>query len=72
MLCYRDQIFCSFFKGCILESRCIMALTFEIFEDAARVGLPINQYVTKPDCFIPKNLLKKSNKTTYHQKESSK
>ncbi len=54
MLCYRDRTFCPFSESCKLGSECHSALTKEVEEGANRIGLPIAQFVNKPQCYKQK------------------
>lgn len=51
MIEYRDMTFCPFWEDCMEGKTCMRALTQEIIKDAQRVGLPICQYLEKPDCW---------------------
>ena len=55
---YRDMTFCSFWKECKDGEACWRALTDKIVkeaEEAEKEGLPVCQFVYKPDCFVEKN-----------------
>jgi hypothetical protein len=49
MNCYKDKTFCNFLK--CSEKDCVERLTDKIKKDAQRFGLPICQYMDKPDCY---------------------
>jgi len=53
MVEYKDMTFCSFWKDCEDGKTCMRALTPAVKKDAIRVGLPICQFVEKPDCHKP-------------------
>lgn len=55
MICYRDRTFCGFYKNCLIGDLCLSALTQEEIEQASRIGLPIAQYIDRPDCFKENN-----------------
>ncbi len=50
MICYRDMTFCPFF-GCVSAGSCPRALTDDVRELARAAGLPICQFVDRPDCW---------------------
>lgn len=52
---YRDITFCSFWKECKDGEACWRALTEKIVKEAEKEGLPVCQFVYKPDCFVEKN-----------------
>jgi len=47
--------FCSFWKECKDGEACWRALTEKIVKEAKKEGLPVCQFVYKPDCFVEKN-----------------
>ena len=51
MICYKDRTFCNF--GCSNKD-CPRNLTDNMRKEAEEKGLPISQYVDKPDCFEEK------------------
>jgi len=55
MMCYRDKTWCPF-SECNKFNKCDRALTEEVLKDAktwwGSDGVPICQYVDKPDCFV--------------------
>jgi len=51
MICYRDATFCPYYKICKDGKECSRALTREMLSYAKSAGLPICQFVEKPDCF---------------------
>jgi hypothetical protein len=54
MITYRDMTFCGFYKGCLNGKECDRALTKEIEIRAANFGLPICQFLEKPECYCDK------------------
>lgn len=54
MICYKDKTFCSFYDECQDRANCFRALTDIIKENAQKIGMPISQFVDKPDCFLDK------------------
>ncbi len=50
MICYLDMTFCSFYQECE-KYDCPRALTPEVKKRAEKIGLPICQFIEKPDCF---------------------
>jgi len=50
MICYRDMTFCTFYEDCANASTCRRPLTAEVIQRAAKKGLPISQFMSKPDC----------------------
>ena len=51
MICYKDITFCSFWKECKDGKTCWRALTEKVWDAAEKEGLPICQFLDKPDCF---------------------
>ena len=52
MICYRDMTFCNFWWDCEEGLNCDRALTPKVRVKAEEFGLPICQFVDKPDCWI--------------------
>lgn len=50
MMCYRDMTFCPFFRDCKHRDECPRPLTAEVRIAAEKHGMPISQYIDKPDC----------------------
>lgn len=56
MICYADMTFCRWYHSCVrhsLDIPCPRALTETVKITADRVGLPICQFIDKPECFSP-------------------
>lgn len=53
MICYRDMTFCPFFGDCAKADTCHRPLTAEVVIAAERTGLPIAQFIEKPECHEP-------------------
>lgn len=51
MICYADRTFCSFWKRCQRGNSCNRALTDIVKDRASAAGLPIAQFIEKPECF---------------------
>jgi len=51
MICYKDITVCSFWKECKDGKTCWRALTEKVWDAAEKEGLPICQFLDKPDCF---------------------
>ena len=51
MICYRDMCFCSYYRKCANQTTCRRCLTSEVVKQAEKTGLPIDQFIEKPDCF---------------------
>jgi len=51
MICYKDMTFCSYYNGCD-EEDCDRKLTPEVEAAAEKFGLPICQFLNKPDCWV--------------------
>ena len=51
MICYKDMTFCSFYEDCD-DKDCSRALTQEVRDKADKLGLPICQFMEKPDCWL--------------------
>jgi len=49
MISYKDMTFCSYYKECSGKD-CVRALTPKVKADAKKFGLPISQFLGKPDC----------------------
>lgn len=54
MFCYRDKTFCVYYKECINGQICDRALTEIVIDKAEKAGMPVCQFVKKPDCFEEK------------------
>jgi acetyl-CoA carboxylase alpha subunit len=52
-MCYRDMTFCGF-KDCAQFGPCARTLTGEVRVKSEKMGLPICQFVDRPDCFADK------------------
>lgn len=52
--CYLDRTFCPFYKDCFKGEFCYTALTEEIQRRADLFGLPVCQFLEKPECFLEK------------------
>jgi hypothetical protein len=55
MICYRDMTFCRFYKECLTGKECGRALTKEVETKASKIGLPICQFIDKPECYCNKH-----------------
>jgi len=53
MICYRDMTFCSFYKEC-KKKDCGRAMTEEVVKKAGKIGIPVYQFMEKPECFEAK------------------
>jgi len=49
MICYRDMTFCSFLS--CTDKKCTRRLTKKVKDDSIKFGLPVCQFMDKPDCF---------------------
>lgn len=54
MFCYKDMTFCAEYKFCINGELCDRALTEIMIDRAEKAGMPVCQFVDKPDCFKEK------------------
>lgn len=50
VICYKDMTFCTFYKDCANATDCERKLTPKIADAAEEFGLPIAQFVEKPQC----------------------
>jgi len=51
-LCYKDHLFCTYYKHCTKGHNCKSALTGEVIKEANRYKLPIKTYDSIPEyCF---------------------
>ena len=55
MICYHDMTFCPFWESCADGDECPRALTTLVVTAAHEwIGsLPICQYISEPECFVP-------------------
>ena len=51
MICYKDMTFCAFYWRCEEGDDCPRALTKEVTLKADGIGLPICQFMERPECF---------------------
>lgn len=51
MIVYRDMCFCPFWGNCKEGKDCLRALTDKEKERAKKIGLPVEQFAEKPECF---------------------
>ena len=54
MMCYKDRVYCPFWKECKFGNGCHRALTTEVEELATQCGLLISRFGSKPNCFKEK------------------
>ena len=52
MICYRDRTYCRFYMDCDNAQECDRKLTENIWQHAEKIGLPICQFMSKPQCHI--------------------
>ena len=52
MICYKDMTFCPFHKDCETGKVCDRALTDKVQADADAFGLPIAQFIERPECHM--------------------
>uniref|UniRef100_A0A6M3KTF3 Uncharacterized protein n=1 Tax=viral metagenome TaxID=1070528 RepID=A0A6M3KTF3_9ZZZZ len=49
MICYKDMTFCGFLE--CADKKCHRRLTKEVKSKSIAIGLPICQFMDKPNCF---------------------
>ena len=55
MICYNDKCYCPFWRECAAHSTCFRILSKDVEERAANLGLPIDMFMEKPECFKKQN-----------------
>lgn len=66
MICYGDRTFCKFYEECKYGEGCERALTVNVMQEAYDCGLPVCQFMEKPECFK-----EACNEKTIHRKTKS-